>query len=147
MNINRINIFILGLTFAAAIPAYGAGPEIFIAGKKFSSVEDYKLERLRKAIRATYKPDELQDINQLIGKFLEEFSLDQLNRMPDDELMKILAVGKNEESVHGKFIELKDQDLADMRKMLDQLKEEPGKPDLPAIDPQKIKSIEIAPKQ
>lgn len=123
--------------------AVAAEPEIFVSGQKYSTLEDYKLERLRKAVKSVYKSKEESEIKPIVDQVLKEYPVEKINQSSDVELMKIVAQVKNNNAAAIKVSEPQGEDLKDMQQMLEDLQKKSASAKDIKIAPDKVKIMEI----
>lgn len=142
------HFILIGILTVVCLPSQAAfaqeeAIEVYVEGKKFGSLDDYKLMRLKESILAAFPSSNEEGRKIIIEKIYQDFHPREAKSFSEEELRLLITQLYDE-----KFTLSKQEDVSEltqMQEMLDEAVE--GLKDLEpmTIDPKKMKTIEIKP--
>jgi len=116
--------------------------EIFVEGKRYKNLHDYKLDTLKKNFKDTLAAVEDDKSDQFFDNLLKELKSKYREEFTEDELTNLVNDLRKEYSQANTEIEEKDE-LTQMQEMLDKYLDRHNETDALNIDPRKVKTITI----
>lgn len=134
------------MALAQNVPAVEEKPiEVYIKGKKYASVEDYKFEKIRIVLEGLLEEEQINPDGALAQKVLQELREQGSDAITAEDINQAMARLKNEHESQLSGRSQENVETRAMREMLEQLKQEnPDAKDI-QFNPAAIKTIIVNP--
>jgi hypothetical protein len=119
--------------------------ELFVNGKGFESVQEYKLERLRQVVEKIYGVRERDKANPIVEKIVQKYSYDAIVSMSDPELTQTVYAEFKGTKPLNQSVQIESVELNDIKHMTNELLKDKKLDKDFKIDPKKVKTLEIKP--
>ncbi len=120
--------------------------EIYVRGKHYPSVEDYRLEKIADVLSETLSEEFIKNNPRFVEELIEELRSRDIEKLSSQEISEVIETYKSRYISAQTTRQRKEEtDIASMQEMLEELKARNPKAQSVEIDPSQMKTI-ILPK-